>query len=48
MKYTENQGEKTVSRGLKISFNNIYQSTLVNNLIIRNKFENKDVDENCC
>ena len=40
--------KKAISRGLKITFNNIYQSTLVNNLIIRNHFKNKDVDVNCC
>jgi hypothetical protein len=41
------KGKKTVSRALKISFNDIYHSTLVKNLDIRNNFENKEVDENC-
>jgi hypothetical protein len=38
--------KKAVSRGLKISFSNIYHPTLVKNLIIWSKFENKDVYEN--
>jgi hypothetical protein len=47
VKFTENQLKKAISRGLKINFNNIYQSTLVKNMIKRNNFENKEVEEKC-